>query len=131
MRPQYHFRPSDAGLQAWDVCKLVAAVASLQPEPLSLDALRELDEPYWYEQGGVVATCRSVAEHMRLVQAADLAYPIIVCPQGRLMDGMHRAVKALLLGHTTIWAYQLPVLPAPDYVGVHPDELPYGEEAPL
>lgn len=127
MRPQYHFRSGAAGLQAWDVRKLVAVAAQLQAECLPLCALRELDEPYWYAAEGDVPTCRSVAQHMQLVLAADLRYPIIICPQGRLMDGMHRAVKAWLEGRDTIQAYRLRTLPEPDYVGVDPDDLPYGD----
>src|SRR3546814_13029633 len=33
-----------------------------------------------------------------LVLAADLAYPIILCPAGRIMNGMHRVVKASVAG---------------------------------
>lgn len=127
MRQQYHFRPGSTGLQAWDVRKLVAATAQMQAECLPLSALRELDEPYWYGAGDAPPTCRSIAQHMQLVQAADLRYPIIMCPEGRVMDGMHRAVKALLEGCSTIQAYRLLVLPAPDYVGIAPDDLPYDD----
>jgi hypothetical protein len=35
---------------------------------------------------------------MRLVEATDLAYLIIVCADVRIMDGMHRVVKAVLQG---------------------------------
>ena len=62
---------------------------------------------------------------MRLVHATDLAYPIIVCPSGRVMDGMHRVVKAFLEERTWVLAYRLPILPPPDYVGVNPEDLPY------
>lgn len=130
MRKQYHFRPGAHGLQAWDVHKLIAATAELQPEILPLAAVQELDETYWYETDGSMPTCRSLAEHMRLVQEADLSYPIIIGPEGRVMDGMHRVVKALLEGRQQILAYRLRVLPAPDYVGVAPDDLPYEHEAP-
>lgn len=126
MRKQYHFRRSEQGLLAWDVDRLIALTTDLQVEALPLDQVRELDEPYWYDIGDEQPSCRSVAEHMRLVQAADLRYPIIVCPQGRIMDGMHRVVKAWLEGRDCIKACRLPTLPAPDFVGVPPDELPYG-----
>ncbi|MDO5653344.1 MAG: hypothetical protein Q4G39_04500 [Brachymonas sp.] len=128
MRKQYHFRKSDQGLLAWDVDRLVHLTAGLEVEAVLLSSIRELDEAYWYDTGGDLPTCRSVAEHMRLVQAADLAYPIILCPQGRVMDGMHRVVKAFLQGTDAIAAYRLPVLPAPDFVGVEPDALPYGTD---
>ena len=125
MRKQYHFRHSPQGLLAWDVDRLIALTAGLKTEALPLDQIRELDEPYWYGPGGALPTCRSVAEHMRLVQAADLRYPIIVCPQGYIMDGMHRVVKAWLEGRDSIKAYRLTTLPEPDFVGVPADDLPY------
>ena len=70
-------------------------------------------------------TCRKIAEHGRLIEAADLAYPIIVDNEYRVMDGMHRVCKALNLGAKTILAYRFPELPEPDYIGVSPSELPY------
>lgn len=127
MRKQYHFRPSAHGLLAWDVDRLITHTQGLTPEALALSALRELDQPYWYDAEGETPTCRSIAQHMRLVQQADLAFPIIICPEGRLMDGMHRAVKALLAQKSTIMAYRLAALPQPDFTGVQPHELPYDE----
>jgi hypothetical protein len=44
------------------------------------------------------------------------------------MDGMHRVAKALLLGHRTIAAKRLPVLPPSDFSDVHPEDLPYARE---
>lgn len=127
MRKQYHFRTSDRGLLAWDVDGLIERTARLKASAVPLGAIRELDEPYWYELGGDQATCRSIVQHMRLMQAADLAHPIILCPEGRVMDGMHRVCKALLQGHSTIRAYRLSVLPEPDYIGVDADDLPYDQ----
>lgn len=128
MRKQYHFRRDDQGrLLAWDVDRLIALTAGLPASELALADIRELDEPYWYDAEDGAPTCRSIADHMRLVQDSELAYPIIVCPDGRVMDGMHRVVKALLQGRKHVLAYRLPTLPAPDYVDVDPDELPYGD----
>lgn len=100
MRKQYHFRNSPQGLLAWDVDRLIRLTADLSVIELPLGEIRELDEPYWYEQEGERPTCKSIADHMRLVRAADLAYPVIICPQGRMMDGMHRVVKAWLEGQS-------------------------------
>ena len=127
MRKQYHFRKSAQGLLAWDVDRLVASTAGLVPEAIPLTDIAELDETYWYDAEGDAPTGRSIAGHIRLVREADLSYPVILCPDGRVMDGMHRIVKALVEGHDTIQAYRLPVLPPPDYVGCDPDALPYGE----
>jgi hypothetical protein len=41
------------------------------------------------------------------------------------MDGMHRICKAYLLGKDKIEAVRFRQEPEPDYVGVHPDYLPY------
>lgn len=128
MRKQYHFRHSDSGLLAWDVDRLIRLTQNLEATPIPLAEIRELDEPYWYASGGDLPTCRSVADHMRLVQAADLAHPIILCPERRVMDGMHRVVKALLQGREFVLAYRLPTLPGPDFVGADPDRLPYDED---
>ncbi|MDR0664348.1 MAG: hypothetical protein LBF86_02355 [Helicobacteraceae bacterium] len=127
MRKQYRFRNSDQGLLAWNVDTLIRLAANLEAIEYPLDEIRELDEPYWYDLEGDSPTCKSIANHIRLVQAADLAYPIILCPAGKVMDGMHRAVKAFLENRRFLLAYRLPYLPEPDYVGVDPDDLPYDE----
>lgn len=127
MRKQYHFRLINHQLCAWDVDKLILLTQNIPPQEINLNDIRELDESYWYNDDEDIPTCRSISEHMQLVNKADLAYPIIICPDGKLMDGMHRVVKALLEGLTSIQAYRLSALPEPDYIGVHPDDLPYDE----
>ena len=66
-----------------------------------------------------------IAQHAKQIYEADLSYPIILCPEGRVMDGMHRVCKAFLEAHTTILAVRFAKLHEPDYVGKQPDELPY------
>lgn len=127
MRKQYHFRNSNRGLLAWDVDKLCRLTEAIQAEKVPLSAIKELDEPHWYDLEDDVPTCRSIADHMRIIQAADLSYPITICPKGRVMDGMHRVVKAYLEGRDSLQAYRLLVLPEPDYVGLDPANLPYDD----
>ncbi len=62
------------------------------------------------------------------MQETNLDYPIILSSDGRLMDGMHRVCKAHYLNHTSIKAIRFLVDPTPDYVDIHPDELPYDDE---
>ena len=124
MRKQYHFRPSDAGLRAWDVHRLVALSANFTIIKVPLNQIRELDQDYWFAYGEV-PTCRAIVEHMRLMQEADLRYPIILSADGGVMDGMHRSAKALLLGLVEISAVQFERDPEPDFIGKNPDELPY------
>lgn len=125
MRKQYHFRPSERGLLAWDVDRLVRLTRDFPCIHVPLAEIRELDETYWFSDD--TPTCRAIVEHARLIEAADLNFPIILSSDGRVMDGMHRVAKAALLGRLTIEAVKFTDDPAPDYVGVHPNELPYDE----
>lgn len=124
-RKQYHSRFVNGDRHIWDVHELVRISADLPVLDIPLAEIMELDETWWYEPGGDPPTSRSVADHAKLIQATDLAYPIILCPEGRLMDGMHRVCKAYMQGHQTIKARRLKVLPPPDYVNRDLDELPY------
>ena len=125
MRKQYHFRASAAGLRAWDIDRLVGLTKGLARYRVPLTSIRELDEAYWSNEGTAQLTCRDVVEHARLMQECDFDYPVILSSDGRVMDGMHRICKALLLGHADVEAVRFAVDPEPDYVGVHPGDLPY------
>ena len=127
MRTQYHFRRSPQGLCAWNVHRLVEQSRDLAREQVPLSAIRELDEPYWSNEGTRTLTCRDIVEHARLMLDCDLAFPVILSSDGRVMDGMHRVCKALLESRTEIEAVRFVEDPAPDYIGVHPDDLPYDE----
>ena len=72
-------------------------------------------------------TCREVVDHARLMLDCDLAFPVILSSDGRVMDGMHRICKALLQGLSEIEAVRFQQDPEPDYVGVDPDDLPYDD----
>lgn len=124
MRKQYHPVPSEAGLLVWDVDRLVELSRDLPVEPVRLDALRDLDEVRWFDEKNP-PTPRALLEHIRLVGEADLRYPILLGADGRVMDGMHRILRALLDGATEIQARRFREDPEPDYVGVALDELPY------
>jgi hypothetical protein len=127
MRTQYHFRRSPQGLCAWNVHRLVEQSRALVRERVPLSAIRELDEPYWANENTRPLTCREIVDHARLMLDCDLAFPIILSSDGRVMDGMHRVGKALLQNRTEIEAVRFADDPEPDYIGIHPDELPYDE----
>jgi hypothetical protein len=128
MRKQYHSRMSAGHRLIWDVDTLVRLALELPVEDLPLSNIRELAEPYWFERDGPAPTCRAVVEHAKLINAADLQYPIIICPDGRVMDGMHRVARAALEELPTIRARRFVEMPTPDYVDVPLDSLPYDEE---
>jgi hypothetical protein len=125
MRAQYHFRKSAKGLCAWDVGRLVRLSSALALERVPLSEFRELDEPYWTSGPGQRVTCREMVDHARLMLDSDLAFPVILSSDGRVMDGMHRICKALLEGREEIEAVRFVEDPKPDFVGVQPDDLPY------
>jgi hypothetical protein len=129
LRKQYHLRPAPDGLKAWDVDRLVALTSDVVAEPVPLADIRELDEAYWSNGYDRSLTCREIAEHARLINDVDMSFPVILSADGRVMDGMHRIAKAYLLGQTHVNAVRFKIDPEPDYVGVHPDDLPYGESS--
>ena len=92
MRKQYYFRPSPRGLLAWDVDRLVELSRRLPRTFVPLTAIRELDEP-WAVDGEPI-TWRGIVEHLKLIDEADLSFPIILAANGDIMDGRHRAAKA-------------------------------------
>ena len=124
LRKQYHFRPSARGYRAWDVDRLVRLASELPVQKVPLKDISEIDEPYW-SAGSSAFTCREIAEHALLMEQADLSFPIIMSADRRVMDGMHRVLKALNKGGSTIDAVIFVEDPEPDYVDVLPDELPY------
>jgi hypothetical protein len=125
MRKQYSFQPGVRGLDAWDVDRLVALTADLPVKAVPLDAIWQVDSNYWFDDGDQVPTVRNLIEHIRLVNDVDPSYPIILGADGRVMDGMHRVVRAILAGDDTISAVQFETDPEPDYRNCHPRDLPY------
>lgn len=125
MRKQYHFWPSPSGLMAWDVHRLIELSRGLPRITVPVSSIREIDEVYWFDDSMQRPTCRSVLQHMALIEEVDLSHPIILGADGRVMDGMHRVAKALLEGIEGISAVQFERDPEPDYVGCRPEDLPY------
>lgn len=123
LRKQYYFRPSSRGLLAWSVDRLIQLSDHLPRKRVPLDDIRELDEDWFGEDER--PTWRAMLEHVRLMEEADLSFPIILSANGDVMDGMHRVAKAALQGRSGIDAVQFEEDPEPDHVGLGPNELPY------
>ena len=124
MRKQYHFWPGREGLDAWDIDRLILLSEGLPIEQVAISSIEEIDSVYWFN-GAEQPTVRKVVEHVRLIQGVDTFHPILLGPDGRVMDGMHRIARALLDGRDAIGARRFPELPEPDHLGCQPDELPY------
>jgi len=125
MRKQYHLRRSHQGFDAWDVDKLIEASSAFQVETVNLDDIKDLDENFWYNGENDIPSGRSIAQHVQLINEADLSFPVILTDGNRVMDGMHRIVKALSLGHKTIKAVNFKTTPPPDFKDVLEDDLSY------
>lgn len=123
MRKQYHFWRADAGYDAWDVNRLIEISRGLPVEMLPVVDIREVDHVYWFNERER-PTVRSVVEHARRIRDVDTSFPILLGPDGRVMDGMHRIAKAMLEGTEQIAAVTFPVLPPPDYRDCQPEDVP-------
>lgn len=125
MRRQYHFRQVAQDTYIWDVHHLVELTKTFVIKKVTLADIRELNEAYWFPDQ--FPTTQQIIEHFQLVQDADLSYPIILCAEGRVMDGMHRVAKASLLKHGDILAVQFEQTPEPDFINVDEEELDYDD----
>jgi hypothetical protein len=109
----------------WDVHHLVELTITFMIKKVALADIRELNEAYWFPDQ--FPTTQQIIEHFQLVQDADLSYPIILCAEGRVMDGMHRIAKACLLKQEHILAVQFEHTPEPDFINVDEEELDYDD----
>lgn len=123
IRPQYHFRKVGDQTFIWDVRKLARLIAENPIVDIALKDIREIHEPYWFHDED--PTCARILAHAKQCEAANLEYPIILCHEGRIMDGMHRVMKAHSLGHTQIKAQQFSAQIKPDYIDIPAADLPY------
>ena len=126
MRKQYHFwrSPEGDGFDAWDVDRLIELSRDLPVEQVAVDSIAEIDTVYWFD-AGVQPTVRAVINHAGLIADVDLSYPVILGPDGRVMDGMHRIARCILDGHETVAVRRLEVCPEPDFRNCQADKLPY------
>lgn len=125
LRQQYHFRKVGKDIFIWDVNELLNISKDLPITYIPIEQLTELNEAYWSMPGNQTLTCKEIADHSKIIFNCDLSFPILLCPEKRIVDGMHRVCKAYLEGHSTIKAQQLLILPQPKYKNIDPKDLPY------
>ena len=123
VRKQYYFRASAQGLLAWDVDRLITLSKSFARKRVRIADLGELDRPW--SGDNEAQTWRGLIAHIRLIEEADLAFPIILAANGEVMDGRHRIAKAALANRDTIECVQFEEDPPPDHVGKRPEDLVY------
>ncbi len=115
MEGEFHNRTIDGIQQSWSVDRLRALSTGFSAKEVPLDSIYEFDTVYWFDDQ-YQPTCREVVNHLFRIQSVDLADPIILSADGHVMDGMHRVVKAFLLGQSHIEAVQFNEGPEPDEV---------------
>ena len=81
---QKHSHPTPAGRAFWYTERLWQLADGLRVTTIAIADIPEFDENCWFREP---PTCRQVAEHARQIFEADLAYPIILSADGKLMDG--------------------------------------------
>lgn len=126
MRQQYHFRKIDGKVHIWDINKLIVNLKDIPIVQIPLNNIQELNENYWFSDNANITT-QDIIEHMKLVNETDLSFPILMCPDYLIMDGMHRVAKAVLENREYINAYVLSIMPQADYIDVDPNLLPYND----
>ncbi len=103
---------------------LIELSVGLPIEPVAIDSIAEVDSVYWFNVDRHRPTVRAVVEHARLIAEVETEHPIILGPDGRVMDGMHRIARAILDGRSVIDAVRFTRLPEPDHRGCDPADLP-------
>ena len=126
MRKQYNFWPGLVGRDAWDVDRLIRLSRDLSIRYVLLSEIPDIDTNYWELSDS--STIRDVAEHVDLVMAVETRFPIILSSSGRVMDGMHRVVRAMIEHRVGIDAVQFVSDPEPDFRNCDPKDLSYEEE---
>ncbi len=97
------------GRHHWSVPRLFELSRNLPVMDVVID---HMSTYFVYEK----LTLREMIGHMKAVEAADLSFPIILDEDGELMDGRHRLMRAIMLGHVTIKAVRFEENPSPDRV---------------
>lgn len=105
----------DGKRHVWDVPRLWALSADFPVFDFEIADFSAMDLDIWF-CGVNVPTVRAIFEHSLRIDAAELRYPILVDPDGTVLDGVHRLLKAHKLGHTSVRAVRFERMPEPDRI---------------
>lgn len=95
--------------RAWSAARLYKL---FENEPVYDVPLRTF--PLWTWQWEDELTLMKFLRHAKRVKDADLKYPILISPDGCIIDGVHRLCKAILEEKDTIKVIYIPKMPEPD-----------------
>lgn len=97
----WQFKDDQTVTRLGKVYNVHAACLLAEDLPVKQLSLEDLSIHYY---APCTDTFRSFVEHIKLVNDADLSYPILLNQDGAIIDGMHRLAKAILTGKKTIKA---------------------------
>lgn len=112
------WRDREGRRERWVVPRLWEASKALPITEVVIATLEEVTDPHGWLRHWRAPSHPLVAPEMGRVLTADLDYPIILHPEGWVMDGCHRIVRALREGRSTIRAvrFTYETLPSPDEI---------------
>lgn len=103
--------------QIWDIWQ---AAKYMPREVIELATISDqIEDTVWGRtvlqtiQANELIEHEGVKKHVRRVFSADLSYPIILAPDGYILDGFHRLIKYILRKRRHIPVIRLKSLPEP------------------
>ena len=106
----------EQNLYYWKVTTLWKLAESLPIEQVPLDSFDWTNANFQCESLSNPPLWRDIGDHTKKILAADLQYPIIISPEGNVMDGMHRILKCYAFGLPTVKAVRFTTKPPPDHI---------------
>lgn len=99
------------GNKVWYANTLIKASKGLPVKTMSINNNLLDDKIYW-----IMDTFFDLKNHLIRINNADLKYPVIVGPKGKIIDGWHRLMKAVQLNRTSIKFVKLDKMPPYDFI---------------
>lgn len=94
------------GSEEWDIDYLISEAKNIIPKSTLLCHLNLTNmDPYFFS-------------NLKRVIFADLNYPIILAPDGCIIEGIHRVIKALMEGQSMIMCKKFKEMPKPNRINV-------------
>ena len=100
----------------WKARTLWKLSEALPVEEVSLDSFDWTNDNFQCASLSDPPLWRDIGDHTKQILAADLAYPIVISVDGKIMDGMHRILKCYAFGLHTVKAVRFKENPPPDMV---------------
>ena len=109
-----HRRTLGAEVWGWRVEDLWGLASSLAVRAADPSTIIDLDRDGWFSNK--TPTPGDILGHMKRIIAANMDHPVILAPDGLIMDGAHRACKALLNERKRIDVVQFKEFPSATWI---------------